>query len=104
MIVPDHVTDSSSPMLPRSRSVFNYIRRPSALSAYTYLLYTATLIRFTNVTARSRNLFSRKMNADNAGNLCLYTSATATGRPGWVEHFESQLRDHPSAKCTCGHS
>ncbi|KAI5453703.1 hypothetical protein NCC49_005522 [Naganishia albida] len=38
------------------------------------------------------------MNTDNSGNLCLYTSATATGRPGWVEHFESQLKDHPSAK------
>lgn len=65
--------------------------------------HTTTLNRLTATALRARNTIPRKMNTDNSGNLCLYTSATATGRPGWVEHFESQLKDHPSAKCTRTH-
>ncbi|KAJ9123478.1 hypothetical protein QFC24_003692 [Naganishia onofrii] len=38
------------------------------------------------------------MNSDAKGNLCIYPSTMASGRPGWVHHFEQQLEDHPSAK------
>ncbi|KAJ9094064.1 hypothetical protein QFC21_006165 [Naganishia friedmannii] len=38
------------------------------------------------------------MNSDAHGNLCIYPSTMASGRPGWVHHFEQQLEDHPSAK------
>jgi hypothetical protein len=58
---------------------------------------SASLARQTRHTYRS----FRTMNTDSKGNLALYTSSSANGRPGWVEHFESQLKDHPAAKCLC---